>query len=1527
MAGSRQIEVKIVGDSKDLSRAFSDASRSADKFGHSVGGKLTTGLKTLAVAGAAAGVAIGAAFAKTVQVGVKSLMEHEEALAQTNAVLKSTGKSANVTAKDILTLSDALEKQTGIDDVLIQKGENLLLTFCLEESAEALTLDRGWVRHDELNAGDWILGYDPDDDCAKWQQVESMHRFLVNGDLIRWKSKQIDVATTPNHRWWTVQRDERLSYKPQFRTTEEISGHNVAVMIGGGQPGCFAETAVYSDELVELLGWVVTEGWVNWLRPSTPNQNGCGFSQSDTANPEKVTRIRDLVARLRRQGHEISETRAERGWGKHSGVAVALSKDTAQIAWTFGKSLGKTLKTMAPEKKLRPELLSQLTAGQARILLDTLIAGDGSTDRSGARIFIQKDEQQLGIVAMLCAMLGIRTSVQGRGDALQLCKTNRLLGHHTNAHLEHYEGIVWCPHLRTGIFMARCNGRTFWTGNTNIRNEVGKGNDIFDQATKAALDMSVAMGTDMQGAVIQVGKALNDPIKGITALTRVGVTFTEQQKDQIKALVESGKSMEAQKLILAELNKEFGGSAVAQGNTFAGMINKIKNSFEEVAEKIAGKLMPHLKTFAGFIGKIFKADSFTAGLKVAIDGIKNLGADLMGAITGLVSSIDWSQIGTKLASLLEKVIDFRNTALAWAGNLLNSAIEAIGAINWGQVGDAVANGAASIVDALIGFVRSIQWGELVANLVSGLSNAISSAMQMIVPRVPGLLIALGGALLNAAKDIIVKVGQFWVSHPELLFGPLGVLIRAIGPKILSFAVEVGAKAAELGRKIIDGIVDGVKGIAEKVGEFFQKIPGAIAGFAERVGSAARNIGERIINALANGIVGLVGKVQEKFQDLWGWIRGAADSAGTFAANVGKAIVQGVWNGITSLAGWLKDKIFGWAAGLLDGALSALGIGSPSKVFAERVGHPIAQGIAKGIRDGGGDVTRALSDIMGLGGGTVGGMSTSNAVQLGQTIGRTVGQSAQQEMVKWFNFSSVGPRHATDAPAGSAPAGWPALDFMGDSPFRSPVSGVISKVGGRPGYSGGFGGRTVYITDNKGNQWFISHVDWGTSMGLKQGQKVSAGQMLAAGGAEPGAAHLHVASPNFAAVQALASGGGQVPAIGGPAGAGAAGSSQAFQAAQAGAQAIGLSMGSLNQAIGSIPGKMEQAAQKIAGIMEKIGTTFNSLKDKALASFDRITEGHVSASRKLLNERQAAHDEEMRIQQRHDLELAVQQATTAEERMSAERALREFDFQESQRLLEEKAVMEEQEWEKSREKQRNRLEKDLEKWLSHLGNKNKTTKEKMQDLMQILHKGGLDGDEGFMRGISGLMGKLKKFLNDLMGEVGTTVSNANAALGSVGSGAPTTVPASLQNLGTGSNPFTTQPTKAQIDAAKAIARMNHENRSPAQKQALADFNAQWGAVTNWKRGGIFGSATMGIFGEAGAEALVPLDGPAAKMFAKSGAGRAVMGSMASHTGQYGNTYITIMMPNYVGDEQTMMEAARRALVLEGKRSGTALGSYA
>lgn len=132
------------------------------------------------------------------------------------------------------------------------------------------------------------------------------------------------------------------------------------------------------------------------------------------------------------------------------------------------------------------------------------------------------------------------------------------------------------------------------------------GKDIFPQATETVLDMATALGEDTKSASIQLGKALQDPILGITALRRVGVNFNDAQKEVIKKLVETGHAAEAQKLILKELHTEFGGSAKAAGTTFAGQVAKLKNTFNDLQESIGYALVKAVNPYVAKISSYIK---------------------------------------------------------------------------------------------------------------------------------------------------------------------------------------------------------------------------------------------------------------------------------------------------------------------------------------------------------------------------------------------------------------------------------------------------------------------------------------------------------------------------------------------------------------------------------------------------------------------------------------------------------------------------------------------------------------------------------------------------------------------------------------------------------------------------------------------------------------------------------------------------------------------------------------------------------
>lgn len=127
------------------------------------------------------------------------------------------------------------------------------------------------------------------------------------------------------------------------------------------------------------------------------------------------------------------------------------------------------------------------------------------------------------------------------------------------------------------------------------------GSNVFPQATETMLNMAAAFGQGevtaggVQQAAVQLGKALNDPITGATALRRVGVNLTEQQQDQIKTLVSQNKLYEAQKIVLDELQVEFGGMARALAETDVGQIQQLNNEINDMKEKIGKELLPYQK--------------------------------------------------------------------------------------------------------------------------------------------------------------------------------------------------------------------------------------------------------------------------------------------------------------------------------------------------------------------------------------------------------------------------------------------------------------------------------------------------------------------------------------------------------------------------------------------------------------------------------------------------------------------------------------------------------------------------------------------------------------------------------------------------------------------------------------------------------------------------------------------------------------------------------------------------------------------
>jgi hypothetical protein len=195
----------------------------------------------------------------------------------------------------------------------------------------------------------------------------------------------------------------------------------------------------------------------------------------------------------------------------------------------------------------------------------------------------------------------------------------------------------------------------------------------FDRATVAAFDLAAAGFGSAETNAVQLGKALQDPIKGITALARSGVTFTAAQKDQIATLVESNRMLEAQDVILSAIEQQVGGTAAAtvtssqkialifgEMSEAAGMA--LLPAVEAVATQLQTQLVPIMEQFGAYL----QSPEGTQAVNGFATAISQLTEMLINSASWLGQNWDWiSKVGGAILITVTALTAFK-TALELA---------------------------------------------------------------------------------------------------------------------------------------------------------------------------------------------------------------------------------------------------------------------------------------------------------------------------------------------------------------------------------------------------------------------------------------------------------------------------------------------------------------------------------------------------------------------------------------------------------------------------------------------------------------------------------------------------------------------------------------------------------------------------------------------------------------------------------------------------------------------------------------------
>ena len=173
--------------------------------------------------------------------------------------------------------------------------------------------------------------------------------------------------------------------------------------------------------------------------------------------------------------------------------------------------------------------------------------------------------------------------------------------------------------------------------------------DNFKRTQQMALDMSTALEMDLGSAATMLGKALDDPIGKMSALSRAGINFTDEQKAMVKQLVETGDTAKAQSIMLDALEQKFGGQAEAAAKVGMGALKQLKNSWGDFLEQIGNTLTPFINKIAAFlqriVGMLQGMSPTMQKVVVVIGGIAAAIGPLLIGISGVIKLIPMLSAG------------------------------------------------------------------------------------------------------------------------------------------------------------------------------------------------------------------------------------------------------------------------------------------------------------------------------------------------------------------------------------------------------------------------------------------------------------------------------------------------------------------------------------------------------------------------------------------------------------------------------------------------------------------------------------------------------------------------------------------------------------------------------------------------------------------------------------------------------------------------------------------------------------------
>lgn len=462
-----------------------------------------------------------------------------------------------------------------------------------------------------------------------------------------------------------------------------------------------------------------------------------------------------------------------------------------------------------------------------------------------------------------------------------------------------------------------------FAGLAQSADEVG---GAFDRATQAALDLQAAGFGDAASIAKQLGRALNDPVTGLTALTRSGITFTEAEKELIKAMVEAGDAASAQAFMLEAIEKQVGGTAEATANA----TDQIKVAWSQLAQDLGTIVMP---TFTRVLeGGIEAMDEAHGPLTQAVQG-------LMALVMGEGGSRGFQEGLDKLTDLLvdgvttvvPRIVEIARTVIVALAQAIPSLLP--------PLADALLDGIEGLADAL---------PQVVPALVTALADIIGRIAQSAGPIARSLgeaLVAGVDALTEAAPGLVDAV-------VTMLQGVLEAVVRLV-PELIPALIELGytllAALVEVLPDLQEVIMEFGIGIVEALTDMYEANP---VMFHEPTFAVIQAIAEaipRFAPLLAEGTLRMIPTLADAMVRVGiAMVRAMAEEMPRRSEEIGRAMVEGIVSGFKAQVAASNARLKESVSGMVGSVKDFLGIRSPSRLMEREVGAYLPRGIAVGF---------------------------------------------------------------------------------------------------------------------------------------------------------------------------------------------------------------------------------------------------------------------------------------------------------------------------------------------------------------------------------------------------------------------------------------------------------------------------------------------------------------------------------------------------------------------------------------------------